>query len=337
MREIYHQIQARLDRLDFSALWPGFNLFPFALYDDQIVYLADCEIPWDERFLANTAIAFEGSYMAIWNMDFEVNKDLDLLTANIVHEMFHCYQNEHGESRFANDLELLRYPLDIEIFQTKYAENERLVHYIQTADRSALQQFVYLRDTRHKKTPVHIENEWKIETIEGAAEFVGMRALRQLAPDKFEERLQSYLAAITGLSAEILAVRRQAYYTGTLLLLALPPVELNQTELIYKQLTKEIEPLPFSVRHEEKITQILKEETEQRKAITTHFTEKEHITGKITGYDPMNMVRWQDFIYCKHFVKVGATFLSGPLVLEMQIDSLNDVQAVYRKNFRGKQ
>ncbi|WP_373742566.1 hypothetical protein, partial [Jeotgalibaca porci] len=172
---------------------------------------------------------------------------------------------------------------------------------------------------------------------EGAAEFVGMRALRQLAPDKFEERLQSYLAAITDLSAEMLAVRRQAYYTGTLLLLALPPVELNQTELIYKQLTKEIEPLPFSVRHEEKITQILKEETEQRKAIMTHFTEKEHITGKITGYDPMNMVRWQDFIYCKHFVKVGATFLSGPLVLEMQIDSLNDVQAVYRKNFRGKQ
>src|SRR5699024_11914741 len=134
MREIYHQIQARLDRLDFTDLWPGFHLFPFALYDDQIVYLADYEIPWDERFLANTAIAFEGSYMAIWNMDFEVNKDLDLLTANIVHEMFHCYQNEHGESRFANDLELLRYPLDIEIFQTKYAENERLVHYIQTAD-----------------------------------------------------------------------------------------------------------------------------------------------------------------------------------------------------------
>lgn len=89
MREVYQQVQSKIADVDFQLLWPNFLPFPFALYDSELVYLEDREIPWDDRFLANTAIAFEGGCLAIWNVEMGGNEDLNQLAVNLIHEMFH--------------------------------------------------------------------------------------------------------------------------------------------------------------------------------------------------------------------------------------------------------
>jgi hypothetical protein len=41
--------------------------------------------------------------------------------------MFHVYQQQHGETRYPDDLELLAYPDDLNNYQIKMLENELLV------------------------------------------------------------------------------------------------------------------------------------------------------------------------------------------------------------------
>lgn len=58
-----------------------------------------------EEFLANTAICYQGRLIAIWCLSEEM--DLDILASKIIHEMFHAYQMECGESRFPEEVEAL--------------------------------------------------------------------------------------------------------------------------------------------------------------------------------------------------------------------------------------
>lgn len=90
--------------ISFNSIWEGFRLMDFALYNSTTVYMADGEIPYDNRFLGNTSITFNGKQLAIWKIVNEKEVNVEELVAGIVHEMFHSYQFEQGESRYPNDL-----------------------------------------------------------------------------------------------------------------------------------------------------------------------------------------------------------------------------------------
>ncbi|MGP6139062.1 hypothetical protein [Jeotgalibaca sp. A127] len=272
--------------------------------------------------------------MAIWNMTFNENEDLDLLAANLVHEMFHCFQAEKGESRYPDDLELLTYPLDSKNFQMKAVENRLLADFIHSKDEQLLRQFVYLRLERERLIGHHFYNELLVETVEGAAEFVGLQALRQLAPEKYEKRLMYYLEQLTRLSDEIFAVRRQAYYTGTLLLIVLSEKKhenLEHKDPLYLSLIADIVPERFIYSLETGVTELLTKEVARRRATLASFDQAKNLTGKITGYDPMNMFRLDDWLYCANFVKIGDNFLSGPVLLEVEPSSIDRVHKYYLK------
>ena len=68
MRELYDEVARHLDTIDFETIWAGFTPFEFALFDEHSVYFADKKIPWDKRFLGNTAIHFDGKPLAIWGI-----------------------------------------------------------------------------------------------------------------------------------------------------------------------------------------------------------------------------------------------------------------------------
>lgn len=50
-------------------------------------------------------------------------EDEEELAAGIVHEMFHSFQQETGEMRYPNNLEILDYQLNAGNFTIKYMEN----------------------------------------------------------------------------------------------------------------------------------------------------------------------------------------------------------------------
>jgi len=119
MRDLYERISNKIDYIDFEHLWEGFERTDFALYDKEWVYLKDDKMSRTEQFIGNTSVNFEGKQIAIWHVTETDFINLDILTANIVHEMFHSYQLKAGETRFRNDLDGLAYPLDAKVLNMK--------------------------------------------------------------------------------------------------------------------------------------------------------------------------------------------------------------------------
>lgn len=217
LRQVYGEIQGRLDLVDFSQLWPDFEQKEFAIYDDDFVYFSDHEIPKDNRFLANTAIDYEGRKIAIWGLRPEDLEDLDDLTANRIHESFHVYQQEEGESRFPNELEMLDMTDNFYYFQLKNYEVELLLQaYQEESNRQSLVE-AYCRSKKYRleRYPDLIGNELKVETIEGMAEYIGLKALKQLAPDKYKRKLDSYYKILAD-KTYLFDVRRLGYFLGAL-------------------------------------------------------------------------------------------------------------------------
>lgn len=66
-------------RIDFENIWPDFNKYPFAVYNQEKVFLDKEVIDRDNRFIGNTSIDFEGKELAIWYIEDENNRDIELL------------------------------------------------------------------------------------------------------------------------------------------------------------------------------------------------------------------------------------------------------------------
>ena len=110
MRCLINEINQKLDSLNLSEIWQGFARYDYALYDDKNVYLKDKVFPVDNRFLGNTSIKYDNKYIAIWKVTESDKKNIDNLTASLIHEMFHAHQLANNEKRFFIVLEGLNYP-----------------------------------------------------------------------------------------------------------------------------------------------------------------------------------------------------------------------------------
>ncbi|MGD9964477.1 MAG: hypothetical protein AB7S96_03900, partial [Candidatus Izemoplasmatales bacterium] len=69
MLELYRNIEELIENLNFNLIYPGFTKYNFALYNEKIVVFKDLVIPHDHRFTGNTAIIYEGEYIAIWQVE----------------------------------------------------------------------------------------------------------------------------------------------------------------------------------------------------------------------------------------------------------------------------
>jgi len=126
MERMYDNVRNLLEKVDFGEIWPDFHLYPFALYEQESACMDGKKFPRPEYFRGNTTVEYGGEHIAIWKVDRTRPEDMDIMTACIVHEMFHAFQMERGESRFPNDLAALRYPADAENFARKLQENQVL-------------------------------------------------------------------------------------------------------------------------------------------------------------------------------------------------------------------
>lgn len=348
MREIYNKVAKIINRINFSTLWSGFHPYSFAIYDHHTVYLEDREIPWDEKFIGCTAIEYEGETIAIWDLELALVDDLDILAANLVHEMFHVYQRECNEKRHPNDLQMIHYPMNGLNFEYKHAENLILIQALQQNDSSEakelLNQFCSFRKLRQKIVDEYIQCEYYTETIEGMAEFVGTSALKQINEEKYNERLKAYINKLSQIDSLLFDIRKQSYYTGTLFLIALQKIgfevnqNLNVDKSIFELYADEAPNVSVEQTPSTRIVELMHEFIQTREQKIADFfkepTAPVEIESKIVGYDPMNMVKSNQQLLCRHFIllkdnNMETHFIKGPVVVQLAENSFDRVLKYY--------
>ena len=341
LSEIYRNVDTVLNGIDFADLFPGFCRYRFALYNEEAVCLDGEMLPWDERFRGNTAISYDGEYIAIWNMGIDPIGDTEVLASSLVHEMFHCHQYTLGETRFPADLRLLQYPDDIENYERKYHENCLLADAYEHSDPQALGAFAALRRLRFSQYPEMLQEEWKTETCEGMAEYAGLKALERINAEKFKKKVQSCLQYLRAESPLQFDIRRISYNTGTVFLLCLDRLgleiknDMGSTLTVYEQ--NPVEEVQSASEYpcewmEAAYARLI---SERKAKIEEHLADTSYTEcdGEICGYDPMNMFRCGDLVYCSHFVmlRINGEMKTFPrrIVLALRPGSDRTVRGYY--------
>lgn len=184
LHKAYEEVQARLGQIDFSSLWRGFAPLRFALYDKDRCFFDGAYIEKTEEFTANTSIEYKDEHIAIWNLSEPV-EDFDLLTSCIAHEMFHAFQEASGESRWADErAALFDYRYSAENITMKLDEAELMRNILVNGSTAAFSELLSLRRLRSERFPAEYGYEARIEQIEGSANYVELKALAQLDPQK---------------------------------------------------------------------------------------------------------------------------------------------------------
>ena len=336
--KIYKEIDGILNKLDFERLWKGFKRYNFALYNDEIVCFGDNCIAVDNRFLGNTAIDYNGEKIAIWKVSAKDFENLNVLASNIVHEMFHAFQFENNESRFPNDLKGLNKAFDIEYYGMKKQEGILLVNAIKTDNMklriSELEKIITLREKRAELYRDSTEYEFSIETVEGTAEYVGTKALKNIDKEEYEKRIHKYMEMIVD-NKMIFDTRRYSYFYGTLLLILVDSLNIKLSQEIENNDKTIMENLMGMVNNGKGIGDIsigldldLEEGLNKyKKNILMKFEKfndkkRENHPGiyKIIGYDPMNMYKLENKILHEHCVNIydnsteKTLFINGPVI-----------------------
>ena len=217
--KLYGLVSKAVSSLDLAGIWPGFSPLRFALYDKDACFFNGSYIEKTDAFCANTAIVYQGEPIAIWTVDGE--PDISVLTAKIVHEMFHAYQIGQGWDCWADEMDALyRYEYDTESLALRLRENELLLSLAEHFDEGALRELLSHRKRRSEEHPYEFSYESKIEEIEGSAAYVEWRVLRQLDEHAAAAMTGRMRAAVTQPEA-LFPIRVSCYYTGALMIHAL--------------------------------------------------------------------------------------------------------------------
>ena len=361
MEKLVHEINERLDTLDFEKLWSGFQKCDFAIYDDENVYFSDKVIPVDNRFAGDTSIEYEGQYIAIWKVGESDRENIDVLTASIVHEMFHVHQNMHNEKRFFDDMEGLKYPYNIENYRLRYYEQILLVSALKEKELDKKAQlfgkFIKTRLNRGKIILGNINYEKAIETVEGCAEFISLKALKSLCYKEYEKRIQAICSMLCKVDNNTLYTRKMAYFSGVMMCLITEELGKNIIDNVGESklyIFDIIQNMGFedesaievnTVANYEKFKQLLDKYLENIKqsidSILTNENVKEE-EGKflVCGYDPMNMARYKNMVLHKNFVFLydgsEKRFLNGPVVTFSECENYRECKKIASlQKYRG--
>ncbi len=216
----YAQIENRLEKLDFSALFRGFRRLPFALYDDTRVYFEGAYVEKTASFLGNTSILYNGAHTAIWKLSDDA-PDFDVLTSKIVHEMLHAFQNVSGETRWADErAALVKYRYSEANFAARLEEAECMRICLTEGAQDTFRKLLSLRKARMERFPYAYDYESRIEQIEGTAHFVELAALTQLDEEKAAKSRADMLEALAD-PARYFPVRHITYFSGAAFLACL--------------------------------------------------------------------------------------------------------------------
>ena len=216
LERLYYKVKNYIDTVDFSNLWRGFTPLKFALYTDKECFFDGAYIEKTDEFLANTSILYNEEWIAIWQVQGEMNPIV--LASKMIHEMFHGFQRMHKESRFFDELDALyNYKYEEGNLSLKLKENQLLCHLSTQFDREMFEEFLQIRKFRFDTFRYEYHYEACIEQIEGCANYVELCALKQLSAELFDKKLSAMKERIIN-PGNLLPVRIICYDIGALLL-----------------------------------------------------------------------------------------------------------------------
>ena len=167
------------------------------------------------------------------------------------------------------------------------------------------------------------------------AEYIGFKALKQLNPENYQNKIDSLINFLSIKSCVLFDVRRISYMSGVLFWLCLDMFKIDYKNVfnLDKTLFEVLEindKLDVVVKEFPYLKDLLTSFIQGRKDIINNFIKNadyNQINGQIVGYDPMNTFRYQDYLYCKNFVFIFNGEKTIPIynevILEMQNNSLN--------------
>lgn len=338
--------------LDFNDLNQGFKPYPFALYNHDSFYFKDKYHPITDQFRGNTTIQYQGAYIAIWNMTYDPNINIYELTAGMVHEMYHAHQMTHHKSDYPEDFKIIREDLSIDYLYLLQREALTLIKASLSQDLSfkkdCLKELIVLRQKRKKLNSSLFQQELNLENFEGIAEYVGYKALLSLDPDQAKKKFETYIEHLKSMK-HLLNLRWLTYGKSVLFFSILESLDFsfknvdqitnpNYYDDLLNVLSQESIPL-IGHGNKEEIYQAITEiyhafQKNNRETIEDFHTKKPskiNLEGRICGYDPLNMISYEDYLYCKHFIALdfgkGPEFIQGPLLLKL--DSLDPMKILH--------
>lgn len=210
----YSEVKRRLDALDFSALWRGFHPLPFALYDENACFFDGAYVEKTDEFTANTTIEYRGGHIAIWNME-TAPEDFDVLASKLAHEIFHAFQEESGESRWANEMDALaNYRNSAENITGRLREAACMRAILRDGEHARFAELLALRKARAERFPYEYDYESRVEQLEGSAQYVELRALELLDGKKAARAWEALWESLAD-PARYVPARMISYSTGT--------------------------------------------------------------------------------------------------------------------------
>lgn len=214
--ELYCAVDKYIKLVDFNKLWSEFKPLKFALYNDKECFYDGKYITKTEKFLANTAINYNGEVIAIWNVLEDMNPII--LASKMVHEMFHGFQMMNNESRFPNEMDALyHYKYSDENLSIKLLENRLINELIDNYDNDKFDELLSYRKYRYEKFNYDFMYETSIEQIEGSANYVELQVLKQLSSELYTNKLNDMKSFIIN-PYNLLPIRIVSYDIGALLL-----------------------------------------------------------------------------------------------------------------------
>lgn len=369
MKDIYQEILKRVHLISFETLWTQFKPYEFALYDQNRVYFQNGDSPVTEAFMGNTTILYEGRQIAIWHISETDLLDLDRLTGNLIHEMYHAHQTVCGETRYFSDLVGLTYPMVAKNIALKHQEFTYLIQAHATSDlqekRSLFRKFVNIRELRYAELGDICNYEKAIETIEGVAEYIGLSVMKTLNQTSYTKRITEVIKRLSDLNEALLDTRRICYDSGALICLVAEALNLSFKEALVPNLKYVYDSIKDNfitdtIMDDPVLTEDVKEQSTLEPSIETLTTiesvienysiklktlveaivldpDSEIFQGYFSycGYDPMNFKRYGNYVYHKHFLGVnlenGPQLLMGTYVTESETDDLTHFTRYYKE------
>lgn len=329
MSQYHNHIMQELIESNLVNYWPDFKMVAFALFDDKHVYLYNHPkfnhvyqiLNRDAQFYGCTLILYEEYPTAI--VDLNLYDDYASVFSLLVHELFHGYQYLKGENRFPNEMLGITYPLTKENVQLRNEERVQLYHALLETEKEIRQEyinrFVTIRNKRSEMFGEHFLYEELIETTEGPAWYVELRAFAEKSNLEYASILQKYGQSLLDVYESTANIRRGCYSSGLFMCMLLDELSpkwkdrfLGEKGTLYDLFKQHsdrevcIEPVEVSEETEKVIQYVL----EKRQNEFEKFQEQEGqhviINGKITAtaFDPMNIISIEKRQLHKSFIKV---------------------------------
>ena len=311
LKTTHQAVSKKLSTLSFEDLWPAFKPYPFAFYNDEMVYYNHEFIPKTNAFIGNTSIMYQGEHIAIWYLPKEI--DIDTITSLIVHEMFHAFQHDQKESRFPHEIEFLfKMKLSSEYLSYKYLETEYLTQSYLNQNQELFLKALSIRKLRNQKNKTMVDYEANIEVIEGTAKYVELKTLKQLNITSYHKALSDLLKRIKE-KDNYLNIRLISYDIGALLLLNLDtftPINYqriqNETLTYTDKLIENLNITSYADTTMNIFEETLEKHNQKLKEIIhqgmTQATEILHGDFTIAGLNVYDVKKYGEYFYATHFL-----------------------------------